>query len=86
MSQARDANYQNLIGQIRELKAEANRLGSQAEYWRGQRKNAVGRDNVQAADAQSQQASDAQSRVFQQVENLMNQVIATYGHGPHAWN
>lgn len=86
MSQPKDANYQNLIARIRDLKEEANQLGRQAEHWRMQRKNSVGRDSVQAADAQLQQASDAQSRTYQQVENLMNQVVANYGQGPHPWN
>ena len=85
MTVQRDARYLSLIDQIQSLKRDQRSINEQIEYYRLQRKNSVGYENVQAANARSQEAHRTWEHLQERIEELGNQVNSSYGHGPHNW-
>ena len=79
-----DAQYEQLMNQIRANRRRFRDNGAQAESARVQRKNAVGLDNVRAADHRYQELTN-NTDIDAEYDRLVSQVISIYGQGGHNW-
>ena len=77
-----DQQYQSLMSQLRVCRRRMDEKTSMANYWRIQAKNAVGTEDIRAAQNKRAEA-EADTSAWDEYDRLCIQVSQIYGMGGH---